>query len=120
LRGIDEPERVFEVAIEGLEVAEGTPSAEAPAPPAPSPSPAAAGEKDEKDLGQDISRRFEDLGTRLAAGIQEKVLRSLGGRTSETPSAVDDIAARMASLGDEIDERVREALAKKGIPPAES
>jgi uncharacterized small protein (DUF1192 family) len=30
-------------------------------------------------------------------------------------SAVDDMAARFASLGDEIDARVRAALAKKGI-----
>ena len=120
LRGIDEPERVFEIAIEDLPredvaVAE---QAEAPAPVTPSP----VGE-----LEQDIERRFEDLGARLAAGIQERVLRSLeessdrAGAQSSVPaeraSGVDDIAARVASLGDEIDARVRAALAKKGISP---
>jgi class 3 adenylate cyclase len=122
LRGIDEPERVYEVAIDGLEVAEeATEVAEtppAPEPPAPPRPPAPAGEKEE--VGEDIARRFEDLGARLAAGIQERVLRSLGDKASEAPSGVDDIAARMASLGDEIDARVRDALAKKGIPPRES
>jgi class 3 adenylate cyclase len=116
LRGIDEPERVFEVAIEGLELEE--PAAETPsAPPSPPAPPAPAAEP---DLGDDIARRFEDLGTRLAAGIQERVLRSLGGTVDDTGSNVDDIAARMASLGDEIDARVRDALARKGVPPPES
>ena len=31
------------------------------------------------------------------------------------PPAVDEIADRMSSLGDEIDARVRAALAKKGL-----
>jgi class 3 adenylate cyclase len=125
LRGIDEPERVFEVAIEGLEPGAAPQAAEpsetvaapepSPPPPAPPPPPATA----EGDLGDDIARRFEDLGTRLAAGIQERVARSLGGRSPGASSDVDDIAARMASLGDEIDARVRDALAKKGVPPKE-
>ena len=64
-------------------------------------------------------RRFDDLGARLAAGIQERVLRSLEGKADQTVrgSAVDDIATRMESLGAEIDARVQAALAKKGIPP---
>jgi class 3 adenylate cyclase len=114
LRGIDEPERVFEIAIDGLEP-------EPPAVPAAeekkeqvAPEPAA---QPGAELEQDISRRFEDLGARLAAGIEERVLRALGGKSERGPSDVDDIATRMASLGDEIDARVREALAKKGVPP---
>jgi class 3 adenylate cyclase len=126
LRGIDEPERVFEIAIDGLELeppaaevrkAEAQPLPVPPPPAAPvaPPAPASAG-----DVGDDISRRFDDLGSRLAAGIQERVLRSLGGKSAERQSDVDDIAARMATLGDEIDARVREALARKGVPPSES
>ncbi len=116
LRGIDEPERVFEVAIDDLEreevparddvaVAE---QAEA-TPPARPPS--------ESELEVEISRRFEDLGARIAAGIQERVLRSLDERVGKTGDAsnVDDIASRFESLGDEIDARVRAALARKGI-----
>lgn len=139
LRGIDEPERVFEVAIDGLEL-EGAPepTAEPAAPPAP-PAPQPAG------LERDIERRFDDLGARLSAAIQEGVLRKLEkkverveGRSStqtedasaedasaedapaEDASGVDDIADRMATLGDEIDARVKAALAKKGIVPDDS
>ena len=109
LRGIDEPERVFEIAIDGL----GVEPTEVAEPPAPASPPA------EPELERDIARRFDDLGARLAAGIQERVLRSLEGRTSEATrgSAVDDIAARMEGLGADIDARVQAALAKKGIPP---
>jgi class 3 adenylate cyclase len=123
LRGIDEPERVFEIAIDGLEreapatADEPLASPTVPAPQAPPAPPAPTGDV---DLGEDISRRFEDLGSRLAAGIHERVLRSLGGSADDHRSDVDDIAERMASLGGEIDARVQAALAKKGVPPSES
>ena len=109
LRGIDEPERVFEIAIDGLEVE----AIEVAEPPAPASVPA------EPELERDIARRFDDLGARLAAGIQERVLRSLEGKAGEAAkgSAVDDIAARMEGLGADIDARVQAALAKKKIPP---
>jgi class 3 adenylate cyclase/uncharacterized small protein (DUF1192 family) len=117
LRGIDEPERVFEVAIDGLELADAEPAppaADLPVPAAPVPPSPTGGE-----LERDIARRFEDLGARLAAGIQERVLRSFDERPGQSgsPSSVDEIAARVESLGDEIDARVRAALARKGIPP---
>lgn len=109
LRGIDEPERVFEVAIEDL--SEDEPDVvrvethDAPAPP--------AGD-------DDVSTRFHGLGARLAADIQERVLGALGGRPAASEGAadasgVDDIASRMASLGDEIDARISAALERKGI-----
>lgn len=110
LRGIDEPERVFEVAIDGLEPesVERTPVATA-----------TAGRDDQ--LKEDIARRFEELGARLAAGLQEKVMRSLEGTLGApgdgSESAVDDIAARFESMGTDIDARVRAALAKKGLAP---
>ena len=83
-------------------------------PPTPPGPPA------EPELEQHIARRFDDLGARLAAGIQDRVLRSLEGRPGEAAggSSVDDIAARVESLGAEIDARVQAALAKKGIPPS--
>jgi class 3 adenylate cyclase len=110
LRGIDEPERVFEVEIEGLEHHEIAPevgNAATPAPVQPTPE-------------GDITRRFEDLGSRLAAGIQERVLRSFEGKSAPmTSSQVDNIAARFESMGAEIDARVRAALEKRGIPGSE-
>ena len=121
LRGIDEPERVFEIAIDGLEREGAAPEpaaeVEVPDPPAPPAPPTPEGE-----LERDISRRFEDLGTRLSAGIQESVLKrleeKLGQRSGDPDSAaVDDMAARFESLGAEIDERVRAALRKKGVEP---
>jgi class 3 adenylate cyclase len=117
LRGIDEPERVFEVSIEGIEIdsAEEAVTSETlavPAPPEPpaSPRPIPATE-------QDIARRFDELGERLSTGIRESVLRSLDatlGRPTDT-SAVDDIATRYESLGDEINARVLRALKERGI-----
>jgi class 3 adenylate cyclase len=117
LRGIDEPERVYEIAIEDLE----QPAAKPAAPPKPVEAPA--------PLERRVEDRFEDFGARLAAGIQEQVMRRLEekfGRTesqTETPggaSSVDDIASRMQAMGDEIDARIKAALAKRGIEREDS
>jgi class 3 adenylate cyclase len=114
LKGIDEPERVYELAIEGVETEE----VEEPAPPAPAAR--ATGDGDEE-----IERRLEDFGSRLAAGIQEQVLRSLerslgkAGTPSSRPSGenkdVADLAERGVSLQDQILARVDAALKAKGI-----
>jgi class 3 adenylate cyclase/uncharacterized small protein (DUF1192 family) len=115
LRGIDEPERVFELAIDDL----GHDVASRTVPPVAQVPAAAAPATPDPDLERDVARRFEDLGTRLAAGIQERVLRSLEGKAervaeaSDDATAVDDLASRMASLGDEIEARVKAALAKR-------
>jgi class 3 adenylate cyclase len=119
LRGIDEPERVFEVSIDGIEV-EGPEEAviadeRAPAVPAPPEPPAAP--RPMSAVEQDTARRLEDFGERLSAGIRETVLRSLDakrGRPSDT-SAVDDIATRYESLGDEINARILKALEERGM-----
>jgi class 3 adenylate cyclase len=113
LRGIDEPERVYEVAIEGV----GDEQVEEPAP--------ATREERPPSREQDIERRFEDLGSRLAAGIQEQVLSKLEGALGKVQmpraapegesSDVDDIAARVDSLGEKITARVEAALKAKGI-----
>ncbi len=120
LRGIDEPERVFEIAIDDLERekpsrAEESVDVAAPAPPEP-PAPPGPGD----ELAQDAPRRFEDFGARLSAGIQESVLRSLEERLARKdgggdPSAVDDMASRFETLGAEIDARIQAALRKKGL-----
>jgi class 3 adenylate cyclase len=118
LRGIDEPERVFEVAIDDLEPPEHEPVTERvdlPLPPEP-PAPPAA---EPRALDEDFSRRIEEYGARLSAGIRAGVLRSLEEKlgSSDDASAVDDIAARFEKLGDEIDARIRAALRQKGLPP---
>ena len=111
LRGIDEPERVYEVAIDGVELQESEPPVQTA-----SPTPTTPGPSDQLER---ISDRFEDLGARLAAGIEERVLHALEGKVDPAGTAagesgpVDEIASRMASLGDEIDARVRAALAGK-------
>lgn len=114
LKDIDEPERIYELDVDGLGPApDGAGVAVAPTEPAP-PSPAA--------------QAVGDLGARLAAQIQEHVARtlerSLGRKASEVPeqdegdhAAVDDIAARTASLGDQIRARVEAALRAKGFTP---
>lgn len=116
LKGIDEPERVFELAIEGvateeLEAEEGVP--EPPAPPAPR-APRTPAERE----------RFEDFGKELAASIQKRVLgsleRSLGRSAISTEAAedadVDDLAARTSGLEEQIRARIEAKLKAKGIP----
>jgi class 3 adenylate cyclase len=119
LRGIDEPERVYELAIDGLET---NVTEESAAPAASESSPAPSSE--------DAERRFDDFGKRLAARIQDRVFRSLEGsmREAEEESPrptgedadLDDLAARSASLEERIRARVEAALRAKGIPPDEA
>jgi class 3 adenylate cyclase len=127
LKNIDEPERVYELAISGVETdevveAEAT-AADAPVEPAPRP-----GE-------QEAAQSFEELGARYAARIQENVLRSLlredkadrrspQSRKGESASApegedadVEDLAARASELEERIVARVEEALRARGISP---
>jgi class 3 adenylate cyclase len=121
LRGIDEPERVYEVAIADLE--QDRPRPEVPEQVAPPSHPAPPSPE---APGGDVEQRIEDYGARLSSSIQEQVLRRLErtlGRVEgrpdapgdAPPSGVDDIATRMQALGDEIDTRIKAALAKKGI-----
>ena len=67
LKGIDEPERVFELDIEGVE-----PSADVPDEPAPAKS-----RHPRKGRDKEFERQFEDFGQRLSESIQARVLRSL-------------------------------------------
>ena len=115
LRSIDEPERVYELAIEGVDTDESAPAA-------PAEPPAKAGE-------QELERRFDDLGSRYAERIREDVLRSLErtlgrGRRPAAEEAgeaedadVEGLAARSSALGEQVADRIEEALRAKGIAP---
>ncbi|HET7745406.1 MAG TPA: adenylate/guanylate cyclase domain-containing protein [Gaiellaceae bacterium] len=128
LKGIDEPERVYELDIEGVAPAEApveevTPEPqEPPEQPAP-PSPASAPAGD-----QGIAEQIESFGQRLAADIQrqvyEKLERDLGEKAArkKTPAggggddeAVDDIASRAETLAEQIQARVAAMFETKGI-----
>ena len=87
LKDIDEPERVFELEIEGV-----TPP-EAPLPAAPPPS--------EDDAGA-------DFGKRLAARIQASVKQSVQASLEKALSDVDALADRAAKRPDEIAERLED------------
>ena len=100
LKGIDEPERVYELAIEGVESdAHEEPAAAPPAPAPPSPPPAPP---------------VSDFGERLAETIRGEVLDSLERRLgSRGPASgdgdLDDLASR-AALDEQIRKRVQAAL----------
>jgi len=131
LKGIEEPERVYELEIEGVETEEEAEPAEAsasPAPPPPAaPRPPGPGPKATE---QEIERRFDDLGERLAAGIQEQVtqrlerafekLESLPSRIPDEDTDVEDLVARSASLEERIRARVDAALRARGLADDES
>jgi len=114
LKGLDEPERVYELAIDGLKARE-----------AGEAQPPAMQERPSQDREQEVERRAEDFGDRLAQSIQERVFRSVEaaldkrGLPDPEPdrddSNVDELAARAASFEKRITARVEAALRAKGI-----
>jgi class 3 adenylate cyclase len=105
LKGIDEPERVFELDIEGVE---STPQ------PAPEPERKPKGPKRKKG-GSDFDRRMEDFGQRLSESIQQRVLRSLDktlAKVGPPPEPADDVAV------DELAERSFEERIKAKVEEA--
>ena len=127
LKGIEEPERVYELEIEGVETEGEAKAVEAVTPPAP-PAPAAPrppAPPGSKSTEQEIERRFDDLGERLAAGIHEQVaqrlerafekLESLPSRGADEDTDVEDLVARSASLEEKIVARVEAALRARGL-----
>ena len=123
LKGIDEPERVYELAIEGVE-SEDVAAEEVPTPP-PSPAPPTAPAPADRARGKG---KFEDFGTELAASIQERILgsleRSLGTHATlrttsvEEDADVEGLAERTSGLEEQIRARVEAALKAKGISRA--
>ena len=89
LKDIDEPERVFELEIDGVTPPEEPASA---APPA-----------DDDDLGTDVGA---DFGKRLAARIQASVKQSVAASLEKALSDVDALADRAAKRPDEIADQV--------------
>ena len=88
-KDIDEPERVFELEIDGAA------RPEAPVPPAPPAAPP-AGTSDPGD----------DFGKRMAARIQASVRRSVEASLERMLSDVDALADRAAKHPDEIAEQI--------------
>jgi class 3 adenylate cyclase len=87
LKDIDEPERVFELEIDGAAT---TDTSEPPAPPAPA----------------DEASWKADLGTRMAARIEASVRRSVEASLERVASDVDALAERAAKRPQEIAERL--------------
>ncbi|MGI8478362.1 MAG: hypothetical protein ACR2M2_00635 [Gaiellaceae bacterium] len=126
LKGIDEPERVYELAIDGVE-SEQLDAAEedVPVPPSPpsSPAPPAAADR-ARGTG-----KYSEFGAGLAASIQERVLgsleRSLGKHTAPASTSaaedadVEGLAERSSALEEQILARVEAALRAKGIARGE-
>ena len=124
LKGIDEPERIYELEIEGVETDDEPETVSAPEP----PSPPAPPERPARTAEHEIERRVEGLGERLAADIQEKVARKLErafeklesrpARSPDQDKDVEDLAARSASLEETIRARVDAALRARGLDDA--
>jgi hypothetical protein len=132
LKGLDEPERVYELEIEGASVSA---PAEPATPPAAEQEPTTK-ERMEKRKAREkaFEQRFEDFGARLAESIQERILRHLdrtlekvGPPPAETRAetvaapagddeAVDEMAERAATLGDKIRAQVEASLRDSGVP----
>ncbi len=119
LKGIDEPERVFELDIEGVEAA---PEEK----PAKQRGPGRSAGPARKGRDQEFERRVEDFGQRLSDSIQDRVLRSLertlgkvapptGSHDDHDDEAVDDLAGR--AFEDRIRARVDEAVRASTPPP---
>ena len=111
LKDIDQPEQVYELAIDGVETAEADESEAEVPPPPPAPAP------------PEPPSEFRD---QLKASIQQRVerellsaLRGLEQDAAEKPddAAVDELAGRTADLGERIAARVNAALRAKGIEP---
>jgi class 3 adenylate cyclase len=123
LKGIDEPERVFELDIEGVEASPQEPLPKTTKRRGPKPP---GGQRE-----SEFERRFEDFGQRLSESIQERVLRSLDrtlakvappppadgpdGPDGPDGGAIDELADRASE--DRIRRRVEDALRASAPPP---
>jgi len=117
LKGIDEPERVFELEIEGVETTPAPKPETKPSPRVPPQLP--------KPRQTSLERRIDSWGERLSERIQERVLRSLDKKLEqvappaapEDDAGVDEIAERAASFEEKIQARVEALLRSQGIAP---
>jgi class 3 adenylate cyclase len=101
LKGLDEPERVYELEIEGVTASR----------PARAPEPPAAVESREEDIGRRIEKRIEESILRMVdAGLEKLAPKQSPG------SDVEELAERGASLDEEIRAKVDAALRASGTP----
>ena len=120
LKDIDEPERIYELEIEGVE-----------RPPAPDAAPAQAPgrllrperKRRQKQWEEDFERRVEDLAERTAEGVLGKLEQSFGkldrstlpgGVEEPSSGGVDDIAAHADELAKRMEREIR--LAQSDTP----
>ncbi len=129
LKGIDEPERVYELEIAG--VTEPAPEPEPAQAPEPPKWETRAAERQQrraarKQKEKGLERRIDEWGQRLGDRIQERVLRSIDKKLEKMGApavsdadneAVDDIADRAASFEEKIQARVDAMLRASGVPP---
>jgi class 3 adenylate cyclase len=94
LKDIDEPERVFELEIEGATPPAASPEAAESHVPAPPPPP--------------VPGKPADFGARLAERIEASVRRSVEQSLERAASQVDTLAERAARRPDRIAERLEE------------
>jgi class 3 adenylate cyclase len=104
LKGLDEPERVYELEIEGV-----TPRS------AQEPEAPAAAEVREEDIGKKLEKRIEASILRMVDAGLEKLTSK-----PSTDTDVDELAERGASLDARIRAKVAAALQGSGIPPNET
>lgn len=109
LKGLDEPERVYELEIEGVTVPRPAPEPKPPA--AVEPKPPTAVETREEDIGRRIEKRVEETILRMVDAGLEKL-----GPKPSTGSDVEELAERGASLDEEIRAKVDAALRASGVP----
>jgi class 3 adenylate cyclase len=114
LKDIDEPERVYELEIEGVP-SEHPQMETAAAPPA----------KPRRDREKEFEQRMESWGNRLSERIQERVYRTLDKRLPKAPPSegsddLDDLAARADTYEERIRLRVEEAMRASGAPPEQA
>jgi class 3 adenylate cyclase len=117
LKDIDQPEQVYELAIDGVEAAEREETFDAPPVPQPPPAPAAPARAESQ-------AEFRDqLKASIRQRVQRELLSALGGDKEATAkdddASVDELAERTADIGELIAARVNAALRAKGIDPEE-
>jgi class 3 adenylate cyclase len=104
LKGLDEPERVYELEIDGVT----PPSADEPVPPA-------THAPDQDDLGKKLEERIEASVLRMVEAGLDKLTPSPSADTD-----IDELAERGASLDERIRARVENALRGRSIPRNET
>ena len=124
LKDIDEPERVYELEIEGVQHPP-APHSLPSQPATPSPEHLSRSERKsrEKQWEEDLERRIEDLVERTTEGMLAWTAGKLGRLTSPRGAdeadagAVDDLAAYADELAKRIDRKIRRA--QRDVPDGE-